>query len=149
MAEQANQAEIILLSHEHYADIPVIPENRDQFVLTVEDAVRACKAYDNQLAFSNQFEHLLEELSQWIIERKDVMSSAHLSIRENGLRLIVVQKNVEYDRELAEALVDLDLHIANAEEYRLIDLDVMAVPHVSRDSLVAFLSSGQVFSYAK
>jgi hypothetical protein len=149
MTKPVVRSSIILLDEDRYENVYVIPKDRDKFILTVEEAVRACRAQANQAAFQCQFRDLLDELTDWVKARRARMQAAHLMIRDSGMLLVVMQKGKEFDRELADELTELDLHVANAESYKLIDLDVMAVPYVSHDSLTAFLSSGQVFSYAK
>ena len=39
--------------------VHIVDENRKQFVLTMEQAVKACHAYNSQIIFRDQFEALL------------------------------------------------------------------------------------------
>ncbi len=56
---------------------------------------------------------------------------------------------VEFDRELSDELTELDLAVANDLRLELIDLNVMGIPCVSRESAEAFLASGQLLNYAE
>ncbi|MEX0717716.1 MAG: hypothetical protein WD066_14070 [Planctomycetaceae bacterium] len=146
---QIVRSSIILLAEEDDANILVIPSDRDSFMVTVKEAVKACRAHGHQLEFRNQLEDLLEELHGWLQERKDKVHASYLSIRDNGLLFVVALKESRFDQAFADELTNLDLSIATSDQYSLIDLDVMAVSKVSHGSLQAFLSSGEVYSYVK
>jgi hypothetical protein len=120
----------------------------DKFFLSVAEAARACKAFDQAKEFSPQFDNLLAVLGQWIEDHRDRIANAHLNIREHDLLFVAVQKQMEYDRELADALTQLDLSVANSADLSLIELNVMAIPPVSADACKAFMASG-AWTYAK
>jgi hypothetical protein len=66
METKSKRTSIILLDEGDVSDVFVIPKNRDKFLITISDAVRACRAYDEQLRFLDQFEDLLATLTAWI-----------------------------------------------------------------------------------
>ena len=127
----------------------VVPEDNDRFCLTVQQAIQACQATDNGYRFGQQFKALMKRLSAWLTEHKEHVSSAAVTIRQADILFYVMQKVVERNGVLADKLTSLDLEIANSVDFDLIELNVMSVPCVSEDSSSAFLSSGQVFEYAK
>lgn len=149
MSTTASRSSIILLDAAKPSQVVVVPEDKDRFCLTVQQAIRACQATDNEYRFGQQFEALLQRLSAWLTERKERVSSAAVTIRQSDILFYVVQKAVERDNVLADELTSLDLEIANSLDFGLIELNVMSVPYVSQASSSAFLSSGQVFEYAK
>ncbi len=148
MAE-SNRTSLVLLAEQSDDQALVKLNDGDVFFVAVADAARACSAFDKARDFSVQFARLLETLARWIDSRRERMKSAHLTIRERDILFVVMQKSVQFDGELADALTELDLLIANSPEFQLIDLDVMALPAVSPDSAKAFLSSGEIYTYAK
>ena len=124
--------------------------NEDRFLLTVEQAVRACKASDRALRFSKQFEQLLtRKLPEWIATNRASISSAHLTIRETDILFVVVQSSVEMDPQLVDSLTALDISIACDEAFDLIQLNVLSLPLVAREGASAFLSDGKILNYAE
>lgn len=141
---------IVILDEETEAQVRVKQKNRDQFFLSLGEAVAACAAFvKSSKYFTSQVADLLEVLSNWVKARKDRIRSANLTFRlDNSVLFVITQKGVAFDEELSKDLTELDIAIANDEAYDLIHLDVLAIPAVSRDSANAFLSSGQVFTHA-
>ena len=149
MSSTAQRTSIILLDENAAGDVFVIPKDRDKFILTVEEAVRACRASAESIRFSDQFQSLLDKLAVWLHSHRERIKSAHLTIRESDILLLVMQRQTRFDQELVDALTELDLEIANSEAYDLIKLNTLSTPPVSTESAKAFLSSGHVYTYAK
>ena len=83
-------------------------------------------------------------------ERRGRIHDAYLTLRPTGALFVVVQREAACDHALVDELTDLDIRIANdRERFGLLNLDVLSVPRVSRESLTAFLTSGLVISYAE
>ena len=59
----------------------------------------------------------------------------------------MVQQEVKYDETLDDELTDLDLEVANDDDYNLIRLNVQNLPRASDESVESFLATGQLFSY--
>ncbi len=146
---QVAKRSITLLDESKSGDVCVISLDEDRFVLTVEEAVRACKASDRAYRFSKQFETLLSKtLPDWIRANRSLISSVHLTIRQSDMLLVVVQKKIEMDTELVDSLSDLDIKIASDESLDMIKLNVMSLPLVESEGVSAFLSNGDVYQYA-
>ncbi len=130
--------------------VKVKRKNRDQFFLTLGEAVTALTAFDEyKHDFTNQIMDLLEELSNWVKAHKKSIRSAHLTIRRDGsILFVVMQKGIQFDAELSAELTEVDIAVANNPAFDLIKLDVLAIPKVSRESANAFLSSGEVYTHA-
>lgn len=149
---QVQTLSYVLLDEGAEGEVRITQRNRDQFFLSLGEAVAACAAFaKSKFDFAGQVADLLETLSKWVRARRDRISAAHLTFRpeNNDIRFVVMQKAVEFDSQLSEELTDLDIEIANSEAYDLISLDVLAIPAVSLESANAFLSSGQVFTHAQ
>lgn len=67
-------------------------------------------------------------LQGWIVPFLSKIQSAHVVVRERDLLFRLTQKDARFDRELVDALTELDLSISNRRDLRLIDLEVMATP---------------------
>jgi hypothetical protein len=139
---------IVLLEEGTGQTVVVSPKDRDKFCIEVEEAVRACQILDSSYSAINQIAVLQDRLAAWIQTHRDQIHAAYLTIRPNGLLFVAVQRDVACDRELVSALTDLDLSIACDEKFNLINLEVLSTPHVPKEALDAFLSSGQVIRYA-
>lgn len=105
------------------------------------DAARACQVDGERKQFDAQIHELLRVLREWLEVRREKVKSARLSARDTDLLFLVMQKQVKFDPELADALSELDLQVANSPKLNLIDLEVLAVPPVSEGSLQSLLAS--------
>jgi hypothetical protein len=138
---------IVLDASENAQQVMIKPDTDDRFIMTVDAAIRACQAGDQSYRFGQQFTDLIGHLTQWIKERSEAIKTAAVTVRTSDILFYVMQKDVPHDDTLVTDLTELDLEIANSEEFDLIELNVMSVPCVSDGSSDAFLSSGQVFTY--
>ena len=140
--------EFIDLRWEHReGQVRVIFPDKHMMVLPIQQAIEACGAYQNQVAFQQQFDSLHDELADWIHQHRDKVEQAFLTNRDGGLLFVVVTKGVEYDPDLEGDLTELDLAIANDNDLELIRLHVQALPHISRDAQRSFLSKGTTIRY--
>ena len=95
---------------------------------------------------------LVDELKRvgHIIRRFEVFSpngkSTHdvITVRDGGLLFLVVRREAEYEREFEDALTDLDAEIACDEEFDLIRLSVLALPHCPPEAMQSFLGDDNV-----
>jgi hypothetical protein len=144
------QAISYVLYEEQGGQVQVVRKNRDQFFLSLGEAVAVFAAFaSSRVDFRSQMSDLLDKLSDWVRSREDKIKSACFTVRpDNSSLFVVTQKDVPFDETLSDELTDLDIEIANDEAYSLISLDVLAIPAVSRESANAFLSSGRVFTHA-
>lgn len=139
---------LILLDESTSEEVLVVTRDDDRFVTTAKDAARACQAYDDQLAFGRQFEELLERLAHWVQVRTSAISSAFITVRTTDILFVVVQKQVAYDAELVDQLTDIDISVANAEEFSLIEMNVVSMPAVPQEAATAFLASGHIYTHS-
>lgn len=147
---KADRTSLVLLDESSGSQEAMVKmRDGDMFFVAMTDAAQACRAIDKFKDFRPQFSTLLETLDQWIESHRDKVRSAYLTIRDHDMLFVVMQKQRQFDPELADSLTDLDLAIANSDDLSLIDVDVMAIPFVSDDSAKAFLSSGNVITHAK
>lgn len=120
--------------------VVVVPDNEDRFCVTVEQAVKACRSSLTEAEFRIQFKELLNRLAQWILEHKEKITSAHVTIRDAGLMFLVVRNYVEYDKNFEDELTVLDVEIARDLRFNQIKLSVMALPKVSPQATACFLA---------
>ena len=140
---------IVLYEDGEQHDVVISLKDNDKFVLTAQDAVRACRAWDKSVQFAGQFEELLHHLSRWVENHRAHISVAKLSVRQNDILFVVTQKTVERDDVLADTLTELDLEIATAHTFDLISLNVLSLPLMDSESAAAFLSSGEILTHAE
>lgn len=145
----SNTAYNVLTLHYQNKDgqVRVIPPDRDELVMSVETAVKACGAYTNQIRFNDQFEMLLQYLGDWIQQHSNVIRDACLTVRDSGLLFVVVTREPEYNEKFEDELSELDIAIANDNDYNLIVLNVLALPDVSETTLSGFLCDRMKIKY--
>lgn len=119
--------------------VVVTPENEDRFALTMDEAVKACRAWESHQRFERQFRILIDVLKEWVQRHHDRVSQAHVTIRDGGLLFLVVMRKSHHDETLDESLTELDIEIANDPDLDLIRLSVLAIPNASEDNIASFL----------
>lgn len=127
--------------------VRITPSSEDLMVLSVAHAIQACRAYDQQIRFNSQFELLLSRLGVWIKEHSESIAEAFLTTRDAGLLFLIVSKEASYDDNLESDITELEIDIANDNDYYLIGLNVLAIPNCSRDGMQSFLSKKMQLRY--
>lgn len=129
------------------AHVKVIPANKDVMMLTVRAAIAACRAYDEQLKFDDQFKQLLPTLGAWLGERRNRIVRGCLTVAETGLMFLVVLKDKHYDPEIEDELTELELAIANDSDFSLLRVGALAIPQLDDAAIQAFLDPDRAISY--
>jgi len=126
---------------ERERSVHFIPEDQDQFALTVEDVMLACQAYDKEkrARIQSHIRRLLNELGAWINEHQDKIAEGILTKRDNGLFFLAIMSGREYDDELQTDLAKLDLQIANDADLAIFQLSVLALPNCERGEYESFV----------
>lgn len=125
--------------------IVVTPEDNDKFVVTVGEAIEACKAtksdksYENYKKFADQFDVLLDTLWLWIQDHKQDVFKAYLTIRDSDLLFLPIKISCNYDDDFEDELTELDITIAQNSGLDLIRLSVLALPKSSDNALSSFV----------
>ena len=120
--------------------VRVVPPDRDIMAMPIEMAIEACRAFHNQIRFKDQFDLLVNRLATWIGERKNELAAAYLTLRDSGLLLLVVTRGKEFNTQIEEAITDLDLEIAQDDDYNLVRLGVHVLPLCDPELVQSFLS---------
>lgn len=113
----------------------------DRFLLTVQEAVHACGAWSRMAEFQIQMQLLMNRLGKWIADHRAKVKDAYFTVRGSGLFFLVVAKSANYDDELESAMTELDLEIANADDFSLLNLEVLAIPNSPPECVQAFVGS--------
>ncbi len=143
MRNKAKSAEPIrLVSRDKGRQVLVCPEDEDRFLLTVQEAIQACRAHKPQdrAAIDKGFNLLKDRLGQWAYRHRDQIHKAFLTIRDAGLLFLVVGKQRHRDNSLEDDLTDLDLDVARTEDLEMIPLSVLAIPRCNQSSYRSFIN---------
>ena len=146
----ANKQEYIPLKwSEKDRKILVEDADEDRFSMTVEEAIDACKVYERekQPIFRKQFKMLLNFLGGWSYKRKNKLAKVFLTIRDAGLLFLVVTKRKTYNEGFEEELTQLDLEVANEEDFSEIWLSVQALPLCDENGYDSFCNSEWTLEY--
>lgn len=148
----ANKQEYIRLKwSEKDQKILVEGADEDRFSMTVEEAIEACKVYERakKTIFRKQFDMLLDFLGAWSHTRKNKLAKVFLTIRDAGLLFLAVTKRKTYDANFEEELTQLDLEIANSEDFSEILLSVQSLPLCSQSNYDSFCYPERTLEYTK
>jgi hypothetical protein len=145
---QKQKRSVVPLVEGTHDNLKVVRLDGDQFIVTAQQAIDACSLASDAVRFQTQFQDLLDLLYEWVGQRKSRVSSVYISIGQDGIKLLVVQKDTPADFDLEDELVELDLKVANEEAFDLIPFNTLLVPKVGTKVLQSFLSSsGKVMSH--
>lgn len=110
-------------------------------MMTCEMAAQACRQAMKMQEWREQFYGLLAAVHQWTELNTLRIESCYISPIEGGLAVFVVPKADTYDFDLADALTDLDLSLA--QNFDLCRCDVLQIPGKSPGRLQTFLDPQQ------
>jgi hypothetical protein len=127
--------------------ITVTPRNKDRFNIRLKRAIIALQQADRHDQFEQQLQLLHTTVVSWLKDRSDILS-AHLTLREGNLSLVVVKKEARYDAQFEDELSELDYRIANDVDLDLIRLDAIALPPASEEALETFFDPNFILTYA-
>ncbi len=89
---------------------------------------------------------LMKTLVGWLEKRMDI-DQAFLTLRDGSLAFVVVRNKSHYDADFEDCLSELDIQISEDVDLNLIELDVIALPEVSRNGLRSFLHPEVSFTF--
>ena len=98
--------------------------------------------------FSGQFELLQVILANWIHAHGKFIQKGMLTLQDDSLTFLVIQITSEYNEDLIDALADLAFEVADDPALDLIELNTLAIPPVSEESLQTFLDHRLALSYS-
>ena len=156
LAAQTNRTVTTLTEHMFPIDlhweqdgrkVVVKPKDGERFILTVGEAVRACRSQQRIVDFKELFQKLLNTLAGWIIDHHDKVKTAFCTVRDADLLFVVIKKDNKYDDDFEDDLSDLDIKIARDKKFQDIQFNVLALPDTSPQTLCTFLSPEFTFKY--
>lgn len=139
--ESKSTFDVITLTPGTKCRVHVVDASRSNLVMTIEQAVRACHAYESQLKFQHQFETLLDRLGQWWEQRRAKIEKAWVTVRDTGLLFVVVQKEVQLDQSLEDDVTCLVSEVLCSEDFSLIRLEAITLPRCEGDGVSSFVNS--------
>ncbi len=147
MANTTRQLPIILDFKGTGRQVLVKPENNDLFFMSVQRAAQACQMADQAYAFGLQFRSLLDKLAAWITSHRKQIGTAFVTLRDGGFLFLVIQKKAVLDMDFEKEMTELDLEIASDESWKLLRLNVLALPACTEDSQAAFLYADETWTF--
>ncbi|HUS57243.1 MAG TPA: hypothetical protein VM141_01210 [Planctomycetota bacterium] len=134
---------------ERERSVHFIPEDQDQFALTVEEVMLACQAYERgkRARIQTNMKRLLNELGAWISDHQQKITEGILTKRDNGLFFLVIMAERRYDDELETELAKLDLAMANDDDLAIFQLSVLALPNCERSEYESFVDPTVYLTY--
>ncbi len=84
MRTTTQNAPVVLSIDREDDRVLVIPEDRDLFLMRVQEAVEACGIFDKfKVRFKSQLDFLKDRLGEWIERHSDRIDHALLTLRED------------------------------------------------------------------
>ncbi|MFA6132929.1 MAG: hypothetical protein WC869_02790 [Phycisphaerae bacterium] len=133
---------------EHECKVVVKPKDHDVFMDSLQNVTTACQLGNKSIKFFEQFRLLLQKLAQWLSQRRGLARHAYITLKEGGFLFIVVRLTAEYNRQFEDDLTKLDIEVATDPELDLVNLEVLALPNGSTDSLRSFLDPDTTMEFS-
>jgi hypothetical protein len=135
----------IQLNYAKDGKVTVTSHDEDRFIVTIQEAVVACRDAEKILEYRRQFvDGLVPKLKHWLEARGKKVRKAFLTIRDSGLLFLVVRQEAACDGEFTDALTSLEVDVANDPALSMIRMDTLALPDVSDEGLKSFLNPVRV-----
>lgn len=120
--------------------VTVSPADQDLFVVSVQEAIEACRAHAHRKKFEHQFKALLGILAEWVDKRREQIRNAIVTLQEDAVLFLVVRKEMGYDRTFEDDLTRLDMEVAQHPNLDVVRLTVLALPNCSDEALAGFIN---------
>ncbi len=126
----------IKLREAHDGDRPVLvhPANNDIFVMTGQQAIRACQLGISIQVWVEEFTSMTDFARRWCQERADRVLACYVAPRSNRVVLHVIPASDAFDFDLAEQLVELQTQIA--QQFRIGHCEVGQIPRTEMDRFI-------------
>ena len=101
-----------------------------------------CDMHASMIDVQHQLEDLDRDLHEWLVSRPRVQA-ADLVARTSGRLLFLVQQPAaETDDAIGDAMIDLDMRLANDPRFSHLKIDVLAISPAAPDSLYGLCADG-------
>lgn len=128
--------------------VVVIPQDGDRFCMRVDQAVLACKVFNDYVdRFRDQVNYLKDVLGRWIDTHTANVDKAFLTLRDGRFYLLLVMKGYEFDDELEDAISDLLLSVSKDPLCNLIEFSAQALPSCDEDCYMSFCTPEWTVEY--
>lgn len=129
----------IQLEYSRDGKVVVTDDVQDRFLISVQEAVIACKDMAQSILYRRQFGMLVVKLGAWLQRHRQKVRKAFLTAREGTLLFLVVRSTAQFDASVTDALTDLAIDVSNDDGFSLMRLDVLALPDASDEAVKSFL----------
>ena len=121
----------IHLHFESTKKVFVEAEDEDRFLMTARDAARACKQFEDEKGWEDQFNRFLVRLREWCEEHADRVETACVAIGDGGLNIFIITNSPDYDFDFDDIVTELDL--ALAKEFTWYAAEIMQLPRTAKE----------------
>jgi len=118
--------------------VVVHAEDEDRFLMTCEDAARACKRHMSVVEWKNEFTRLLAHLRKWIEPRKNLVEACYAAFQDGELIIFMLPNSHTFDLGLATEIAELEYSLP--AEFSECNCEVKQVPAASTASLTGFMN---------
>jgi hypothetical protein len=127
--------------------VTITPADENRFALRMDDAIKACRLFVDEMHFRKRLDMVLGHLGAWVLSHAGKLRSAWLTVRDRQFLFVVVRSQVEYDGAFEDELTDLELQVANDADMAEVPLATLALPKLDEGSLDCFLDSGWILKF--
>lgn len=127
--------------------VVVRPRKQSRFTIQKDRAIEALRAANEVEKFTKQFNLLLEVLGGWIKAHTAGISVAVVTLHDNSLAFVVVQRNPSYDERFQDEISNLEFSIAHDADLSLIKMRTVLLPPVGQDDMRSFLDERMILTY--
>ena len=118
--------------------VVVVPEDEDRFIVTSQEAARACRRVADEQEWKTEFNSFLTNVHDWCKKHSGSIDGAYLSFGDEGLKLFLATHGDEYDFSLGDEVAKLGIELAAL--FPGCPADVLHVPSMALKDLDSFFS---------
>lgn len=124
---EATRTGPIRIDFKSEAQVLVIADDEDRFLMTSRNAALACKQGEHLLEWQSQFNSFLLFLRKWCQSHSEQVRTGYLTIGDSSLNVLIFTFKEDYDFKFEDALVELDT--ALAEKFPRCSAEVLQIPN--------------------
>ncbi len=141
------KSQAIQLSYSDSGNVTVTPENEDRFVLTAQNAVRACQEHHlNNEAIKRFKTGFLRPLHEWCLKHASSITACFIAAPTDHLQVFVIGATPKYDFALGKEVSALERQLYDAGW----KLSVLQIPDSDEEELQTYFDiEGALQVYAQ
>ncbi len=111
-----------------------------KFAFNETDFEYATDAITRRDELKQQFSDLKDRVHRWLLEHADVIERAYIGAGSDGLTVVIIRRDQQFDVDFELAVSRFDLDLANLGYLNLPNVNLLSLPCSSPEAVHAFIN---------